>query len=135
MKFSLIGALALSISVGLAACAGGCGTSGTLHAPTQPGNVATTVNTGYGVAGLGVRQFLKLKLCETPPAYPCATQAQKDKVDAADEAAYRAAVAADVAGASTQLKQAKDEKAKALKEVMADPEITRQLKLAADAGG
>jgi hypothetical protein len=77
---------AIAIAILLALCAG-CNT--TLHKPTTAGNVGTTALVAYSVEGVGLaRQVLKQPTCATPPVYPCVTAEAKQKVDAADEAAW-----------------------------------------------
>lgn len=75
----------------LAACAEN------IHKPTTLGNAGTAALVAYSVAGAGVGEYLALPLCAKPPVYPCKVQSINDKLAAADNAAYAAAVAADKA--------------------------------------
>lgn len=96
----------------------GCGSTGTLHKPTTAGNIGTTALVAYTLEGVGVaRQVLRQPACATPAVYPCVPQSVKDKVDAADLAAYTAAKAADAAGATQVQKDNAIEKLAELKRV------------------
>jgi hypothetical protein len=79
------------IAIVLAACGGN-----TLPKPNTPKMAGVEALVAYGLAGHVAGQYLALPLCTSPlTVVPCKTQAIADKVKAADNAAYAAAVAAD----------------------------------------
>lgn len=109
MKFRVM-LLGASVAL-LSACAGQ-----SLLVPTTAGNAGTTALAAYSIEGVGVnRQVQKQPTCAAVPVYPCVSQAIKDKLDAADEAAWRAAKAADAAGATQADKDEAASKLAALK--------------------
>lgn len=109
----------------------GCGAEG-LHKPTTVGNAPIVGNVGYGALGITARQVLGMGVCETPPVYPCVSQAIKNRVYDADTVAYKAAVVIDSASATAQQKQDAADKAKALKSILDEPDIKKQTDLAAE---
>lgn len=89
---------AILFAVSLAVMAG-C--THTLPKPNNPQTAGVEALVAYGLAGHVAGQYLSLPLCTSPPTVlPCKTQAIADKVKAADNAAYNAAVAADAAANS-----------------------------------
>lgn len=90
MKFLLATLLALTVV--------GCSTTGNLPKPNTPQQAGVEALVAYGLAGHVAGQYLALPLCTQPlTVVPCKTQAIADKVKAADNVAYNAAVAADAA--------------------------------------
>lgn len=86
---------ALICLVALAGC------THTLPKPNNPQTAGVEALVAYGLAGHVAGQYLALPLCTQPlTTVPCKTQAIADKVKAADNAAYNAAVAADAAANS-----------------------------------
>lgn len=72
-----------------------CGAS-TLPKPNTPKTAGVEALVAYGLAGHVAGQYLALPLCTQPlTVVPCKTQAIADRVKAADNAAFSAAVAAD----------------------------------------
>lgn len=90
MKILLAFVLALTL--------GACATTGKLPAPNTAQQAGVEALVAYGLAGHVAGQYLALPLCTQPlTVVPCKTQAIADKVKAADNVAYNAAVAADAA--------------------------------------
>ena len=96
----------------LTACGGN-----TLHKPTTTANAGTTALGAYAVGGYSARQYLKLPFCGTPAVQPCKTVALNKNVGDADDAAYKAAIAADAAAAGAQDKADAQAKLDELKKV------------------
>lgn len=70
----------------------------TLPKPNNPQTAGVEALVAYGLAGHVAGQYLALPLCTAPvTVVPCKTQALADKVKAADNVAYNAAIAADKA--------------------------------------
>jgi hypothetical protein len=93
----------------------GCGAH-TLPKPNTPKTAGIEALVAYGLAGHVAGQYLALPLCTSPlTAVPCKTQAIADKVKAADNVAYNAAIAADNAANDTAAQAAAQAKLDELK--------------------
>lgn len=83
--------MAALLAVALSACG-----ANSLPKPNNPKTAGIEALVAYGLAGHVAGQYLALPLCTQPlTVVPCKTQAIADKVKAADNVAYNAAIAAD----------------------------------------
>lgn len=92
MKKLILSAI-IAMSVGVAGCGGVV-----LPKPNTPQTAGVEALVAYGLAAHTAGQYLSLPLCTSPVTIvPCKTTVIANKVKAADNAAYQAAVAADAA--------------------------------------
>lgn len=96
----------------------------TLPQPDTPKQAGTEALVAYGLAGSVAHKYLILPFCTSPPTVlPCKTPSVYQSVKDADDAAYRAAVAADNAANDPGLHKTATEKLDALNRLNATPEV------------
>ena len=105
----------------------GCGT--TLPKPQNPQQAGVEALVAYGLAGSVAHQYLALPFCTSPvTVLPCKNQAVALRVQAADNAAYLAAVAADNAANDPAAQAAAQKSLASLTSVVNSSDVQTQIK-------
>lgn len=116
--------LVLVLIASLTACGGS-----SLPKPNTPKQAGVEALVAYGLAGSVAHQYLALPFCTSPvTVLPCKNQAVALRVQAADQAAYTAAVAADNAAGNATAAAAAQTSLGELTTVVNSSDVQTQIK-------